>query len=297
MNSRLQSPIIHWTGLAMRVLHVYLSNLGIVAHHIQRAMSQQRLKREDIPARTQISDGEGVAKFMWMNMRKLRPLAQTPDQDAQAVAVEWPVAGADEKRRFRITPIFPSGQVTPDGFAGNLAQVSDAALPAFRTSANPVPDIHLAGLQVHVFDGQRTKLGSTQPGVQQSQDNGLVTVGAGPAHNKRLSITCLSLPRVDTGLDQLFDILFGKSLDDVLRKLGRGDVDKGAGDFELFVQPGVERPQGNVNVAQRFGREGIFIPVPTSGLVFGAHPGDVIGEIGRRDFGNILIANMFHPLV
>ena len=43
MSNLLQSPIIYWAGLAVRVLHVYLSNLGIVAHHIQRAMPEQRL--------------------------------------------------------------------------------------------------------------------------------------------------------------------------------------------------------------------------------------------------------------
>ena len=297
MNSRLQSPIIHWAGLAMRVLHVYLSNLGIVAHHIQRAMSQQRLEREDISARTQIGDGEGMTKFMWMNMSDLGPFTQSPDQDAQAVAVKWTVTGADEEGSLGVISIFPGGQVTPDSFASHFTQVSDPAFSTLCTSANPVADIHLAGFQIHVLDGQRAKLGGAQTGIQQGQDNGLVAVGAGPAHDKSLPVIRLSLPRVDAGLDQLFDILFGKSLDDVLRKLGRGDVDKGAGDFELFVQPGVERPQGNVDVAQRFGREGIFVPVPAPGFVFGAHPGDVIGEIGRRDFGNILIADMFHPLV
>lgn len=297
MNNRLQSPIIHWAGLAMRVLHVYLSNLGIVAHHIQRAMSQQRLEREDIPARTQIGDGEGMAKFMWMNMSDLGSFPQTPDQDAQAVAVKRTVTSADEEGSLGVISIFSGSQVTPDGFPSHFAQVSDPAFSTLCTPTNPVADIHLAGFQIHILDGQRAKFGGAQTGIEQGQDYGLVAVGAGPAHDKCLPVIRLSLAGVDTGLDQVFDILFGKSLDDVLRKLGRGDVDKGAGDFELFVQPGVERPQGNIDVAQRFGREGIFIPVPTPGLVFGAHPGDVIGKIGRRDFGNVLISDMLHPLV
>ena len=69
MSSLLQSPIIHWAGLAVRVLHVYLRNLGIMAHHIQRAVSQQRLQRENIPARTQVGDREGMAKFVRVDMR------------------------------------------------------------------------------------------------------------------------------------------------------------------------------------------------------------------------------------
>ena len=70
MSSLLQSPIIHWAGLAVRVLHVYLRNLGIMAHHIQRAVSQQRLQRENIPARTQVGDRKGVAKFVRVDMRE-----------------------------------------------------------------------------------------------------------------------------------------------------------------------------------------------------------------------------------
>jgi len=56
MNNGLQSPIIHWAGFAVRVLYVYLCNLGVVTHHIQRAMSQQGLQGEDISTRTQIGD-------------------------------------------------------------------------------------------------------------------------------------------------------------------------------------------------------------------------------------------------
>jgi hypothetical protein len=65
--------------------------------------------------------------------------------------------------------------------------------------------------------------------------------------------------RVQAGFDQLFDILFGKSLNDVLGKLGWGNFFSGVGQFELFVQPGVESAQSDVDVSQRFSRQVIRI--------------------------------------
>ena len=97
MSNLLQSPIIHWAGLAVRIFHVYLRNLGIMAHHIQRAVSQQRLQRENIPSRTQVGDRKGVAEFMRVGMRESCAFAQTPNEDAQAVTSERSGASTDEE--------------------------------------------------------------------------------------------------------------------------------------------------------------------------------------------------------
>ena len=59
----------------------------------------------------------------------------------------------------------------------------------------------------------------------------------------------------------------------------------------------IESAQSNVDIPQRFRRQGIFVPVPTLGFVLGAHPGKVINEIGRFDFGHVLISDVVHPLV
>jgi hypothetical protein len=297
MNSRLQSPIVHWAGLAMRVLHVYLSNLGIVTHHIQRAMSQQRLEGEDISASTQIGDGKGVAKPVRMDVNNPTALAQTPHQDTQTVVVERSISLADEERRLQVVPFFSAGQVAPDGFSGNPPQVSDAPFAAFCTSTDPMPDIHFAGFHVHISNRQRTKLIRAQTGIQQSQDNGLVTVGAGPAHDKSLAVKRLGFTRIQAGFEQFFDVLLAKGLNDLLGKFRWGDFFGGIGQFEFFAQPGVEGAQGDVDISQRFSRQGIRIPILTPWFVLGAHPGQVIDQVGRFDFGDVLISDVVHPKV
>ena len=160
-----------------------------------------------------------------------------------------------------------------------------------------MPDIHPAGLQVHIFDGQRTKLAGAQPGIQQGQEYRLVAVGAGPAHDKFVSHFSLGFARIDAGFDQLFNVLFGERLNNVLGKLGWGDFFGWIRKFKFFIQPAVESSQSDVDVAQRFRRQGIFVPVPALGFVLGAHPGQVINEIGRFDFGHVLITDVVHPLV
>jgi hypothetical protein len=297
MRSGLESPIIHWAGFAVRIFYIYLRNLGIMAHHIQRAVAQQRLQRENISTRTQVGDGEGVAEFMRMGMSESCTLSQTPNEDAQAVTSERSGAGADEEGGFRVASILAGGQLTPDGFAGHLAKISNPALPTFRSATDSMPDVHLAGLQVHIFDGQRAKLGRAQPGIQQGQDHSLVTVGAGPAHDKRLPVVRLGFTRIDTGFDQLFKVFLGKRLNDGLRKFGWGDFFGGVGQLEFFAQPAVESSQSNVDIPQRFRRQGIFVPIPALWFVLSSHPGKIVGKIRRFDLGDVLIADVVHPLV
>ena len=72
-SSWLQMHIIGWAGFAMRLLHIYLRNLGVVAHHIQRTMPQEHLQGEHIPARTQIGDGKSMPEFMRVSFSSLLP--------------------------------------------------------------------------------------------------------------------------------------------------------------------------------------------------------------------------------
>lgn len=297
MTFRLQPPIIHWAGLAVRIFHVYFGNLSVVTYHIQRAMSQQGLQGKDVAARTQVGDGKGVAKFVRVDVVDLCPFPQAPDQDAQAVAVERPVAGADEKRGLRVVPILSGREVTPDGFSSNLSQESCAPFAAFSPAADPMPDVNFPGFQIQIPNRQGTKLGGPQSGIQQGQDDGLVAVSTGAAHHKFSTLFRLSLARIDAGFDHLFDIFFGKGLDGVLRELGWADLRSRVGQLKFFIQPRVKRTQGNINIAQGFSRKGFCISIPAFRFVFGTHPGRVIGEIGRFNLANPLVPNMVHPLV
>ena len=65
----------------MGFLNVDLGDLGVVPHHFERAVAQERLKREEIPAGPQVRDGEGVPESVRVTTRHLGLRAQPSDQN------------------------------------------------------------------------------------------------------------------------------------------------------------------------------------------------------------------------
>ncbi len=164
--SRLESHVVGWTGFAVCLFHIHIRNLGIVAHHIQRTMSQQRLQGEYVTPGTEIGDREGVPEFVRVRFFHLSPGSQPVDQDPQAVLVERPVGLADEEGRASIFPVFTACQIAPDSFSSNFAQVDCAPFTTFGPPDDTMSDIDLSSLEVNIIDRQRTEFGCTQPGVQ-----------------------------------------------------------------------------------------------------------------------------------
>ncbi len=102
--SWLQPHVVGWAGFAVCLFHIHIRNLSIVAHHIQRTMSQQRLQGEHVTPGTQIGDRKGVSEFVRVRFLHLSPGSQPVDQDPQAVLVERPVGLADEEGRLVSSP-------------------------------------------------------------------------------------------------------------------------------------------------------------------------------------------------
>lgn len=95
------------TGNTNKVCNIHFGNLGIMSHHIQRAVSQKRLQRENITSGTQICDGECVPEFMWVGLFCFCSGSQLVDQHAQTVLVERSISMANEGggRRDRPHPL------------------------------------------------------------------------------------------------------------------------------------------------------------------------------------------------
>ena len=89
INPWLQTHVVGWTGFAMRVLHVYLGDLSVVAHHIQGTMPQQGLQGKDIPAGAQIGDRHGMPEFVGVGFFDSSSGTQPVDQDAQTILCKW----------------------------------------------------------------------------------------------------------------------------------------------------------------------------------------------------------------
>lgn len=64
----------------MRLLHIHVSDTGIMLNHIQTAMPQQGLKCKNIAARTQIGNRKSVSKTMWMALRYAGFFTQALDE-------------------------------------------------------------------------------------------------------------------------------------------------------------------------------------------------------------------------
>jgi hypothetical protein len=74
----------------MRLLDIDLGNARIVLHHIQCAMTEQGLQREDIAARTQIGDRERVTKPMGMAILHAGFLAEVRDEEPKGASRSSP---------------------------------------------------------------------------------------------------------------------------------------------------------------------------------------------------------------
>ena len=95
----LQMPIIGWARAAVGLFYIYLSNAGVVFHHIQCAMAQLGFQRKQIAARPEIGDGEGVAKAMGMTFLDAGFLAQRDDQLPECIPLKGSVVFDQEQGR------------------------------------------------------------------------------------------------------------------------------------------------------------------------------------------------------
>ena len=87
----LQTHIIGWASSAMRLLHIHFGNLGIMTHHIQRVMSQKRLKGKNISSGAQVGNSESMPEFVRVSFLHLSSGTQPINQNAQTILVERPV--------------------------------------------------------------------------------------------------------------------------------------------------------------------------------------------------------------
>ncbi len=295
--SWLQTHIIRWAGFAMRLLHIYFGNLSIVADHIQRTMSQQRLKCKNISSGAQVGNSESVPEFMRVSFLHFCPGSQPINQNTQTILVEGPVGSADKEGGTRIVSIFTTCPITPDGFSGNLAHVNGTSLSTFCSTGDTMPDYYLSSFKVNVIDCQRTEFSSPQSRVQKGQDNRLIAVGTWPAHDKLFSLFCLRFSGINACLEYLFNIFFGECLKLMLLKFWSGDLNRRVGIFKLYVQPTKKGTECHPHITDGLGRQWFFTAIEAHRLILGTQPGHVTSQIGWLNFRPTPIPNKVQPMV
>lgn len=124
----LQSPVVRWACAAVCLLYVYLGDAGIMSHHVQRRVTEERLEREKVTATPQVSNRESVAESVWMALLDVGPRAQPYDHEPQRRFVHRATIRDGEQRRFWIITILAFDEIAPHGAPCRLAQENGSAL-------------------------------------------------------------------------------------------------------------------------------------------------------------------------
>lgn len=108
-SNRSESPVIHRTGLAMGLLNIYLGYLGIMPDHIQAAVTQERLKGKNVPARAQVGDGKGMSELVWVGIFHPGSFSNALDDMAESSRIERTIPGYSKEWCIRIFHILSFG--------------------------------------------------------------------------------------------------------------------------------------------------------------------------------------------
>lgn len=98
----------------MGILHINLRYSRVVLDHLQRAVPEQCLKREEVTTRPQIRDRKRVAKTVRVNLEHTCRLSEVAQCALQQIACDRPIVSAQEKRRVVVLVIGSIRQISPE---------------------------------------------------------------------------------------------------------------------------------------------------------------------------------------
>lgn len=122
-SQRSKFPAVGGGGTAVGFGDIHLSNAGIMAHHVKRAVTEEGLEGENITPGAQVGNGEGVAEFVRVDVFHLCAGGDAFDKLAKTILGEGVAAVGDEEGQIKVLTVIPFGKVKPDSFAGDFAQV------------------------------------------------------------------------------------------------------------------------------------------------------------------------------
>ena len=172
-----------------------------------------------------------------------------------------PVMLVETNRCIGNIRIFAVNQVAPHRFAGRLAQVHRAPFAALGSTDHAVLHLHPSGLQVNIPNQQFAQLHSAQAGIDQREDDRLVSMAKTQAHGEASAVAGTRFARVNAGFEHALHFFLG------------------LGSMGVFLIRGA----GTDFIAAR----GVFVAQP-------AQMGD---HILGGDLTDLLISDMFEPLV
>ncbi len=117
-------------------------------------------------------------------------------------------------------------------------------------------DLHLAGLEVHIFDIKTAELANPNAGIEQDENHGAITGGGRAADLIWFLPFFLNNPGNITIFEHLLNFILGERDDLFVVVLGHGDGCVRPTGGELFLRPFIKGANGFPVAMQRGGREG-----------------------------------------
>jgi hypothetical protein len=118
------------------LFNIYCSHTGVVLDHIQRAVLQQGLECEQVPARAQIGDRKGMPEAVWVAGLYSSLRTQCVDHLPQGVSTRTPCALVREQWSRRKIALLPVNEVAPQRLPGSFAQARRSPVPADLIGCN-----------------------------------------------------------------------------------------------------------------------------------------------------------------
>lgn len=185
---------------------VGLGDVEIVVDHIERGVTEQALKGEDVTAAAQVPDGEGVAEAVGVDVGNAGAFFDTAQHESDGdfghreEKVGW-AGGAF---------FFHAGDVEPQGASGCIAQYDQ---PGFGFLAGAVGgDEYFTGLEVDVFDLDAEEFANAQACIEQGEYERFIALTGGDALAVGLAV---ALDEVVFGVFEYCSYVFFGEGDDV----------------------------------------------------------------------------------
>jgi len=168
----------------MSLLHIHLRDLGIMANHIQTAMPQQGLQRENIATRAHGCDRKSMSKLVRISIFHGTSRSYAFYEMAQTRGIEGTISPNCQQRSCFFIAILPPSQISPHRMSGSFPQVNYPSLATFCTASPAMTDFQFSAFRFKIFDAKSSKFGCPNSGIKQGQQNSLITIGGWSAHHK-----------------------------------------------------------------------------------------------------------------
>ena len=286
----------------MSVGAVGADDFEVALDHLQVGVAEEDLEGERVAAIAEIGNGKRMAKAMRMDIGDTGAVTNALEKTAEDVGVDRAgiVGWANGEKRCILIGVFEAGsEIAPQCPGGTLAKVDHALF--FIATAAFAGNVDSVGGEIEVGEGEVAKLAAANPGIEEQEEDGAITVSGGAARGGGAGFPGAA---VGAGGEELLELLFGEGFDGGWLEPGRiNSADDVGGHVALVHAPGPESGASDVDIGDGFGGEAdlatrgdaigfadvIVLQPGKEGDELGASEGGEGGIVGEEE-GKFLVA-------